>query len=144
MLSIYLSIRIVRSFEVCALATRFADTPVMVRTATFIFHTVHAVTVAIVVIPAEAGSSSRTTSWAFVVSCQRITSRKFPPTLIAGMRPFSRMQFGVTLEVVQAAESRLACLTDVRLFLTVRQQMALQVVMPREVRGAIWAFVSLV
>lgn len=60
------------------------------------------------------------------------------------MRSLASMELGVALEVVQPPEARLACLADVWLLLAVSQQVTLQIVMARKIRGAVWTLVPLV
>jgi hypothetical protein len=56
--------------------------------------------------------------------------------------PFSSMELGVAFQVMQATETRLTCWTLIWLLLTVRQEMALEIVVPRKVGGAIRALVT--
>ena len=57
------------------------------------------------------------------------------------MRPLSRVEFRVPLQVVQSAKARVARLTQIRLLVTVGEQVTLEIVVPRELRGAVRTFV---
>jgi hypothetical protein len=106
-------------------------------------HVAVALAVREVVIHAEAGSSTRTATLAFVVPRESITTSESAATLEAGVWPFASVQFRVAFQIVQTAEPGLARGTFVRLFLAVGQKMALEIVVPRKVSRAIRALVSL-
>lgn len=75
---------------------------------------------------------------------QRIAARKLAVALRTDVRPLARVQFAVPLEVVQPAEPHLARVADVGLLLGVREEVRLEVVVPRELRVAVGALVFLV
>lgn len=105
-------------------------------------HTIVVVTIPIFIIgrkTSHASSSTRTSALTFVVSRKRVASSKAPPTLGAEMRSFAGMQLGMSFQVVQSAEPRLAGLTDKWLFLAMGEEMALEVVLASEFGSAIGA-----
>lgn len=81
--------------------------------------------------------STGTATLALVVARKRIPSSKTTSTFRTNMRPLSGMEFSVSLQIVESPEARLAGLTDVRFFLAVREQMALEVMMPGEFGGTV-------
>jgi hypothetical protein len=90
-------------------------------------------------IASQARSSAGAPALAFVVARKSIATGESTPALGADMGPLSRMEFRVSLEIVQSPEARLASLTDVWLLLAVGKKVAFQIVMPRELGGAIRA-----
>jgi thiamine transporter ThiT len=119
--------------------------PIMV--AAMIYHTVHGlVTTAIgkfVAVKAEARPASCATSLTLVVPRKRIATREPAAALGTCMWTFSSVEFRMSFQVVKASETRLAGGTLVGLFLAVRQEVALEVVVSREVGRAVRAFVPL-
>jgi hypothetical protein len=95
------------------------------------------------VVHAEARPAACTATLTLVVSRKRIPAGKSAATFEAGMWPFTGVQFRVAFQIVQTAETCLAGRTFVWLFLTMCQKMAFEVVMAREVGGAVWTFVTL-
>lgn len=81
--------------------------------------------------------STGTATLALVVARKRIPSSKPTSTFRTNMRPLSGMEFSVSLQIVESPEARLAGLTDVRFFLAVREQVALEVMMPGEFGGTV-------
>jgi hypothetical protein len=119
--------------------------PIMI--AAMIYHAVHGlVATAIgqfVAVKAETRPASCATSLAFVVPCKRIATREPAAALGTCMWTFSSVEFRVSFQVMKASETRLAGGTLVRLFLAVRQEVALEVVVSRKVGRAVGAFVPL-
>lgn len=87
--------------------------------------------------------STGTSTLALVVARKRIPSSKTAPTFWTNMRPLPSMEFSVSLQIVESPEARLAGLTDIRFFLTVCEQMALEVMMPGKFGRAVRATVFL-
>jgi hypothetical protein len=112
--------------------------PIMI--AAMIYHAVHGlVATAIgqfVAVKAETRPASCATSLAFVVPCKRIATREPAAALGTCMWTFSSVEFRVSFQVMKASETRLAGGTLVRLFLAVRQEVALEVVVSRKVGRA--------
>lgn len=92
---------------------------------------------------AHACTSSSTSTLSLCMSCQSVSSRKFTITLGANMRALSSMQLGVALQVMQSAEPHHTALTNKRLLLAVRQEMALKIVLASELGVTMWAFIDL-
>lgn len=146
MLSIYLPPRVFGSLEMRSFSIGLTDSSSVIWTAPFVvvFDTIHPLAIWTIIIAAKARSASSTTTRTFVVSCKRIPTGEATPTLIASMRPLPGVELGMPLQIMQSSESGLARLADIWLLLTVRQQVTLQIVVSRKVRGAIRAFVSLI
>jgi hypothetical protein len=87
--------------------------------------------------------SAGTSTLALVVARKRIPSSKTAPTFWTNMWPLSRMKLSVSLQIVESPEARLAGLADVRFFLAVCEQMALEVMMPSKFGRAVRATVFL-
>jgi hypothetical protein len=77
------------------------------------------------------------------VTSKRIATSEFSVTLGTNVRLLTSVQFTVTLEVVQTAETHLAFRAYVWFLLTMRQQMALEVVMACKLSIAVGTFVLL-
>lgn len=108
-------------------------------------HPIHAVVTSVLVsilVDTKAGASPSTATLALVVPRQGIPARKLAAAFGAGVRPFTGVKFGMTLEVVQPAEARLTCWALVGFLLTVGEKMALKVVVAGEVRGAVGTLVT--
>lgn len=88
-------------------------------------------------------SATGAASRPFVMSRQGVTTSEFSATLGADMRSLASVELGVTLEIMESAESGITVLTNVRFFVAVCQKMTLQVVMAGEVGVAVWASVFL-
>lgn len=82
-------------------------------------------------------SSASTSTLTLVVARERVPSSKTASTFRANVRPLSGMEFGVSFQIMESPEARLAGLTDIRLFLAVREQVALEVMMPCKLSGAV-------
>lgn len=96
--------------------------------------------VSIFIFPHEAShtcSPPSTSSLAFVMTSQGISSGKSPTTFGTNVGSFASMQFGVPFQVMEPPESGLASLADVRFLLAVRKKMALEVVVSRELGRAV-------
>jgi len=106
---------------------------------------VHVVPLAVnhVVVDAEAGSPAGTATLAFVVPGQGIATGESAAALGTCVWAFSGVKFRVAFQVMQTAETCLAGGARVGLLLAVGEEMALEIVMAREVGGAVRAFVSL-
>ncbi|KAI7080753.1 hypothetical protein KC327_g16 [Hortaea werneckii] len=81
-------------------STRLADSPclcvglILIVLASSVLHTVHCAIIA------KAGSSPCAATWTLVMPCQRVSTRKFPTTLVACVRPLASMQFRVSLQIM--------------------------------------------
>jgi len=128
----------------CSFPAWLADAPWLRARATFlvfltarVLNAVHTLAASAVsaefVITRETRPPPRTSSRSLVVTRQRIPPCESPTTLVAGVRPFARVQLRVTLQVVQTPEARLTRLAHIWLFLAVRQQVALEIVMASEI-----------
>jgi hypothetical protein len=108
-------------------------------------HTIHIVASAIghIIIDAETGSPTGTATLALVVSGQCVAASESAPTFRAGVWTFSGMKFCVAFQVVETAETRLARGALVGFLLAVREEMTLEVVMAREIGGAVGTLVAL-
>ena len=73
------------------------------------------------------------------MSGKRITSGETPTAIRACVGAFASMEFGMALQIMQSSKSRLALLTFKWLLLAMSKQMALEIVMSSELRGAVWA-----
>jgi len=89
----------------------------------------------------HAGSSASTATGSFVVTRQSVASGEFAAAFGAYMWSFSSVQLGMALEIVETSESRLTGGANVRFFLAMSQQMALQIVVPGKFGCAIWTSV---
>lgn len=149
-LSIHLPVGVLRRFELLTLAMRLAYAPsVLVSPIAIIIvlDAVHAVWTTVrskVVVAAETRATACTAAWSFVMSCQCVATCKATTALFACMRPLTSVKLGVAFEVVQTAETCLAGLTNVWLLLAVGEKVTFEVVMAREVSGAVWTLVSFV
>jgi hypothetical protein len=77
------------------------------------------------------------------VASKSITTSKLSIALWADMRLLAGVQFAVPLQVMKTAKAHLAFGANVRFFLAVCQQMALKIVMARELGVAVGAFMLL-
>lgn len=93
-------------------------------------------------INAKAGTPAGTAALALVVPRQGVATRKLPAALGARVRPLTSVELGVALEVVQPAETRLACWAFVWFLLAVGEKMTFKVVVTGKVRGAVGALVA--
>jgi hypothetical protein len=91
----------------------------------------------------HAGSSPSTATSTLRVTSKRIATSEFSVTLGTNVRLLTSVQFTVTLEVVQTAETHLAFRAYVWFLLAMRQQMALEVVMACKLSIAVGTFVLL-
>jgi hypothetical protein len=60
------------------------------------------------------------------------------------VRPLARVQFHMPFEIVEAAETGIAVLAQVWLLVAMRKKMTLEIVVAREFRRTVWAFVFLI
>lgn len=146
MLAIDLPVGVLGRFKMLAFTIWFAyaSTLFVVPFIIVILDAFHAAVVAKFVVAAEARPSASTSTRSFIMSGERVSTCKTPSTLVARVWPFACVKLCVAFEVVQSAKPRLAGLTNVRLFLTVGQQVAFEVVVASKIRGAVRALVSLV
>jgi hypothetical protein len=110
------------------------------------FHRFVVYAIIVFVTPKTVGAApaTSTTARTFIVSSQGISPSEFATTFGADMWPFARVKFSVALQVMQPTEAGLACLTHVRLFVTVGEEVAFEIVVSRELGSAIWATMLLV
>lgn len=74
------------------------------------------------------------------MASESITSGEFAITLGTDVRLLAGVQFTVALQVMKAAEAHLAFCANVGFLLAMRQQMALKIVMTRELSIAVGTF----
>jgi hypothetical protein len=86
---------------------------------------------------ASAVSATGTSTRTFIVPSQSVPAGELSATFGADMGPLASVKLSVALQIVQSAEARLARLTDVRLFMTMGQKVAFQIVMSCELGGTI-------
>ena len=103
-----------------------------------------AITVVIVGnITSHARASPCAPSLAFVVTRERIPAGEATPAFGTDMRPFAGVQLGVPFQIMQAPETRLTGLANIRLLLTVGEQMAFEVMMPGKLGRTVWTLMLL-
>lgn len=99
-----------------------------------------------IVVSAKATHTSPSPSAAtltFTVPSKSVTTSKFPITLWADVRALPSVQFHMALQVVQPTKSHRTCLANIRLFLTMSQEMTLEIVMSCELGFTIRALMFL-
>lgn len=116
-----------------------------------VHQTIHVVstsstTVAIFIIcgeAAHAGASTCAACLSLVVPSKRVTPSKATSTSRANVRSLPGVKLCVTLQIMKSSETRLAGLTHKRLFLAMGEQMALEIMLPREFGRTVGASVFL-
>jgi len=87
--------------------------------------------------------SPSTATLTFTMPSKCVTTSKFPITLWADVRAFPSVQFHMAFQVVKPTKSHRTCLANVRLFLTMGQEMTLEIVMSCELGFTIGALMFL-
>jgi hypothetical protein len=89
----------------------------------------------------HACSPTSASALTLVVSRECVTTSKSSPAFGTGVWAFASVQLSVSLQVMESAKAGLAGLANERLFLTVGEEMALEIVLPSKLGCAVGAAV---